>query len=138
MSLVDYSDLERDIDDAPEPKVLNRGAEVNARIIFVNEGISDKNGAQWYMPAFDVPDDPMVVEFNDFFWDLSERKKVDPKQFQRNLYRFKKFAEAFDIDYSRPFSWTDDLLGKEGWVILGTKKDDYGEKNSVSKYVSGK
>ena len=138
MSLVDYSDLERDIDDAPEPKILNRGAKVNARIIFVNEGISDKNGAQWYMPTFDVPDDAMVVEFNDFFWDLSEQNKVDPKQFQRNLYRFKNFAEAFDIDYSRPFSWTDDLLGKEGWVILGTKKDDYGEKNSVSKYVSGK
>ena len=138
MSLTDYSDLEKEIDDAPEPKILPRGSEVLARIIAVNEGVSDKNGAQWYMPIFDVPDDPMVIEFNDFMWDLADRDKLDPKAAQRAVYKFQRFAQAMGLDYSRPFNWTDDLVGLEGWVILGIKKDDeYGDKNNVSKYVTG-
>jgi len=139
MSLTDYSDLEQEISDAPEPKILARGSEVKARIIAVRSGVSDKNNAKWYQPTFDVPDDPMVVEFNDFFWDLADRDKIDPKQVQRGLHKFQKFATAFGIDYSRPFDWETDLIGLEGWVILGVKKDDeYGDKNSVSKYVAGK
>jgi len=137
MSLVDYTDLEKEITDAPEPKVLPRGTEVKARIINVREGISDKNGAKWYQPVFDVPDDPMVIEFNDFFWDLADRDKLDPKSAQRALYKFKQFASAFGIDYSKPFSWTDDLVGLEGWLIVGVRKDDeYGDQNTVSKYVA--
>ena len=139
MSLTDYSDLEKEIADAPEPKILPRGSEVKARIITVREGISEKNGAQWYMPTFDVPDDPMVIEFNDFFWDLADRDKLDAKAAQRALYKFQKFASAFDIDYSRPFNWTDDLDSKEGWVILGVRKsDEFGDQNTVSKYVAGR
>lgn len=137
--LTDYSDLEEEISEAPEPKVLPRGSEVKARIIAVREGISDKNDAQWYMPVFDIPAEPMVIEFNEFMWDLADRDKLDPKAAQRALNKFKNFAKAFDLDYSRPFSWTDDLVGLEGWVILGVKKDDeYGDKNTISKYVTGK
>ena len=139
MSLTDYSDLEKEIEDAPEPKILPRGSEVKARIIAVREGVSDKNGAQWYMPVFDVPDDPMVIEFNAFFWDLADRDKLDAKAGQRALYQFQKFATAFGLDYSRPFSWTDDLDGLEGWVILGVRKsDEFGDQNTVSKYVVGR
>ena len=139
MSLTDYSDLEGQIKDAPEPKTLPRGAEVKARIISVREGISDKNGAQWYSPVFDVPSDPMVIEFNDFFWDLADRDKLTEKEFQRSVRKFKLFAEAIGLDYSRPFSWTDDLVGMECWVILGVKKsDEYGDQNTVSKYITGK
>jgi len=137
--LADYSDLEKEIADAPEPKILARGSEVKARIIGMNEGISDKNDAQWYMPRFDVPAEPMVMEFNDFFWDLVDRDKLDPKSSARAMNKFKNFAKAFGIDYSRPFSWTDDLVGLEGWVILGVRKsDEYGDQNTVSKYVAGK
>lgn len=136
MALADYTDMEREIADAPEPKILPRGSEVKARIINVNEGISDKNGAQWYMPVFDVPSDPLVNEFNDFFWDLADRDKLDAKNAARALTKFKNFASAFDLDYSRPFDWSEDLINLEGWVILGVKKsDEYGEQNTVSKYV---
>lgn len=138
--LTDYSDLEKDISNAPEPKTLPRGAEVKARIIAVRSGISEKNNCQWYSPVFDVPADPMVIEFNDFFWDLADaRNKIDDKQFQRALNKFKNFASAFGLDYSRPFSWEDDLIGLEGWVILGMRKsDEYGDQNTVSKYVAGR
>jgi hypothetical protein len=104
----------------------------------VRTGTSDKNDARWYTPVFDVPEDPMVIEFNDFFWDLNDRHKLDDKSFQRAVYKFKQFATAFGIDYSRPFSWEDDLVGLEGWLIVGIRKsDEYGEQNTVKKYVVG-
>ena len=137
--LTDYSDLEKEIGDAPEPKILPRGTEVKARIISMREGISEKNGAQWYMHVFDVPTEPLALEFQDFFWDLADRDKLDEKSKARALRKFKNFAGAFGLDYSKPFSWMDDLVGLEGWVILGVKKDDeYGDKNTISKYVAGK
>ena len=136
MALTDYSDLEQEIKDAPEPKVLPAGSEVKARIINVRSGISDKNDARWYSPVFDVPDDPMVVEFNAFFWELADREKLTPKEVQRGIYQFGRFAECFGIDYSRPFSWEDDLNGLEGWVILGLKKsEEYGDQNIIKKFV---
>jgi len=140
MALTDYSDLEHEIKDAPEPKILPRGAEVKARIISVRGGVSEKNGCQWYQPVFDIPNIPEAMEFNDFIWDLIDaRDKLDDKQKSRNMTRFKNFTAAFGIDYTRPFSWEDDLIGKEGWVILGVKKsDEYGDSNIVSKYVAGK
>ena len=138
MSLVDYTDLEKEIADAPEPKILKAGIEVKARIILVRTGVSDTNDCVWYSPVFDVPQDPLVIEFNDFFWEL-DKEKLDQKQYKRNLYKFKQFAAAFGIDYSRPFSWEDDLPTKEGWMIVGVKKtDDYGDQNTVKKYVVGK
>uniref|UniRef100_A0A6M3LLD5 Uncharacterized protein n=1 Tax=viral metagenome TaxID=1070528 RepID=A0A6M3LLD5_9ZZZZ len=135
--LADYSSLEQEIENAPEPKILPRGTEVKARIIVVRAGISDKNGAGYFSPVFDVPDDPLVKEFNAFFWDLADRDKLEEKAAFSAMRNFKNFAAAFDIDYSRPFSWEDDLVGKEGWLIVGVKKsDEYGDQNTVSKYLA--
>ncbi len=136
--LTDYSDLEQEIKDAPEPKVLNAGAEVKARIISIRTGVSDTNECEWYQVIYDIPDQPLVVEFNDFFWEL-DKEKLTEKQFARGLSDFQKFAKAFDIDYSRPFDKEVDWIGKEGWMILGFKKDEeYGDGNTVKKYLSPK
>lgn len=136
MSLVDYSDLENEINNAQEPTILPRGTEAKLRIIAVRSGVSEKSGARWYQPVFDVPSEPMVQEFTDFMWDLADRNLIDPKQAARNLARFKTFAQAFGIDYSRPFSWETDLIGKEGWAIVGIRKtDEYGDQNTVAKYI---
>ena len=136
MALTDYSDLANDIDGAEEPTTLKAGTEVNARIISVRSGVSDKNDCTWYMPTFDIPTDPMVSEFNDFFWEL-DQTKLTAKEFARGLYKFQQFASAFGIDYSRPFDWEDDLTGKVGWMILGVRKsEEWGEQNTVKKYVA--
>jgi len=138
--LTDYSDLESEIKDAPEPKLLTSGTEVKARIVIVNSGVSEKNDCTWYMPTFDVPDDPMVMMFSDFFWNL-DKDLLEPKDYQQTLYKFKQFAEAFGLDYSRPFSWEDDLPGLSGWLIVGIQKDktgQYPDKNSVRKYIAPK
>lgn len=138
MGLSDYSSMEQEIRDAPEMKVLPRGREVQARIISVNTGISDKNGARWYSPLVDVPEDPYVKEFNFFMWDPLDSAKLDPKQAARNRDQFNRFTKCFKIDLSKPFSWEDDLPGKLGWIITGIQHDDeYGDKNTVSKFVTG-
>ena len=139
--LTDYTELENEISGAPEPKVLAAGTEVKARIITVRTGVSESeryNGCTWYQPVFDVPSDPMVIEFNDFFWEL-DKELLDAKSYSRSLYQFQQFAACFGIDYSRPFDWEDDLPSKEGWVIVGVKKDEgYGPGNSVKKYIAPK
>jgi len=136
MSLTDYSAIEQEIADAPEPKTLTAGEEVKARIINVRTGISDKNDCRWYSVVYDVPEEPMVMEFNDFFWEL-DKDKLSDKEYSRTLYSFQQFAKAIDLDYSRPFSWEDDLPGKSGWVIVGVKKSaEYGDQNTVKKYVA--
>ena len=137
--LTDYSDLEKEIEEAPEPKYLPAGTEVKARIVSVNSGV-DKNGFDYHMPLFDIPDDPMVIMFSDFMYVL-DKEKLDPSTLQKSFYQFQKFAASFAIDYSRPFDWEDDLPGKEGWIIVGVAKDKTGQfpdKNSVRKYLAPK
>ena len=135
-TLTDYSDLENEIADAQEPQALPKGTEVEFRIISVNSGISDKNGCRWFNVVMDVPDEPLAKAFSDFFWDL-DKTKLDLKQFANNLFKFKTFAGAIDLDYTVPFNWEEDLIGKTGNAILGYKVDDeYGPKNTVSKYVA--
>lgn len=140
MALTDYSDMEKEIDEAQEPSILPAGSEVKARIIAVRSGLSEKNNnAQWYSPVFDIPSEPMVKEFSGFLWDLKDRNKLDPKTAGRCAADFKNFAQAFGLNYSKPFSWEDDLVGLSGWIILGVKKsDEYGDQNTVKKYVVGK
>lgn len=138
MGLTDYSSLEKEVKEAPQPKLLPKGAEVKARIIGVNTGISNKNDAHWFSPRFDVPDDPMVIEFNTFFWDLLDKDKIDPKQYARNLYQFQQFAAAFKLDLSKPFDLETDLIGKTGYLQVGVQHNEqYGDQNTVSKFVAG-
>ena len=138
MSLVDYSDMEKEIAEAPEPTVLKKGSEVKARIIKVNSGIVDNggdyDGFAYNSVVYDVPDEALAKEFSDFFWELD--KKLPPKDYARAIAKFKNFAAAFGVDYSKPFDWEDDLIGLEGWVIVGIKKsDEYGDQNTVQKYL---
>ncbi len=137
MSLSDYSALEGQIKDAPEPIVLKKGTEAKVRIINVRTG-EDKNGFLYFMPIFDVPDEPLVSEFSDFLYDLADFDKHDERGQMRILRKFKIFAEAFGIDYSKPFSF-EDFERLEGWVILGvSKSDEYGEQNTVNSYIAPK
>jgi hypothetical protein len=137
MSLIDYSDMEQEILDAQEPTVLPKGTEVKVRIIQVRSGTSEKNDADYLMPMYEVQGEgmEMVKEVSDFMWVL-DRDNLPAKDYARALDQFKKFAKCFGIDLSRPFDPDEDLIGLEGWVILGLRKsEEYGEQNTVSKYI---
>jgi hypothetical protein len=135
MSFMDFSTVEKEIKDAPKPHILDKGAEVEVRIIGVNEGVSERNNCRWFMPRFDVPRDPMANEFNTFFWNPLDNNKLDEKQKQKNNYNLQQFFACFGVTDLSKFSF-DDLTGKKGWAILGVQKDEeYGDKNYISKYI---
>lgn len=139
MGVTDYSNMEKEILDAPQPFPIGKGKEVKARITRVQTGTSDKNDARYIMPYFDIPDEPLATEFNDFFWDPLDYAKVDPSQVARSKARFSNFIKAFKIDLGRQFDWEADVPGSEGWIITGNVKEDtgFGEKTSISKYIAG-
>lgn len=144
MALTDYSSMEKEIATVPEPIALKKGTEVKARIISVRTGVVDNgkdyDGIAYFSVTFDTPDEPLAKEFSDFFWDLVDRDKlaaVSEKTALGAMRHFRSFAEAFGLDFSRPFDLEEDLPGKEGWLIVGIKKsDEYGEQNTVQKYLS--
>jgi hypothetical protein len=145
MALTDYSKLEKEIENVPEPTTLKKGTEVKARIIGVRTGVVEKDdsdyvGLSYFSVSFDVPDEPLAKEFNDFFWDLVDLeglKNISEKAALGAMRKFRTFAEAFGLDYGRPFDLEEDLPGKEGWLIVGIKKsDEYGDQNTVQKYLS--
>jgi len=145
MALTDYSKMEGEIANAPEPTALKKGTEVRARIISVRTGVVEKDdsdyiGISYFSVSYDAPDEPLAKEFSDFFWDLCDiemLKSISEKTAVAAMRKFRNFADAFGLDYSRPFDLEDDLPGKTGWLIVGVKKsDEYGEQNTVSKYIS--
>jgi hypothetical protein len=129
--------MEQEILDAQEPTVLPKGTEVKVRIIQVRQGTSEKSGNDYLMPLYEVLGDgmEMVKEVSDFLWVL-DKENLSAKDYARALDQFKKFAKCFGIDLSRPFDPEEDLVGLEGWIIVGLRKsDEYGEQNNVSKYI---
>ena len=145
MALTDYSKLEKEIENVPEPTTLKKGTEVKARIISVRTGVVEKDdsdyvGLSYFSVSFDTPDEPLAKEFSDFFWDLCDLeglKNISEKAALSAMRKFRTFAEAFGLDYGRPFDLEEDLPGKEGWLIVGIKKsDEYGDQNTVQKYLS--
>ena len=140
--LMDYSRMEDEIKNVPEPVIIKKGTEVKARIILVKTGVVDKEdsdyqGFSYFSVTYDIPDEPLAKEFNDFFWGLENKGQMTEKDYLRALRKFRNFAVAFGIDFSRPFDPEDDFPGKEGWLIVGIKtSDEYGAQNTVQKYLS--
>lgn len=136
MALSDYSELEKEIEEMPEPIVLPKGSEVKLRIIGHNSGEGEYG--TWHQLIFDIPAEPFAKDIRKFMSDPLDAKDAPPAIKQRVYNAFKYFVKAFGIDLSRPFDW-EDLIGLEGYGILGVQKsDDYGEQNTISKFVAPK
>jgi len=120
------------IDSVPELELLPAGSEAEVRITNVNQGV-DKNGNDYIMPFYDVPDEPNVAEISDYI-PLPD-DKCDEKELNRRKRKLLAFGEAFDIDWSGDVD-LEALAGSTGYVIVGINKD--GDQNTVRKYLGGK
>ena len=135
-SMLDLTGIIDEVEDAQEPTIAKSGSEQKLRIVSVRTG-TDKNGCDYFMPVYEVINAPMVKEFSHFMY-VPDRDNLSEKQFKRALYAVKVFVKCFSIDISRPIDYEDDLPGKVGWAILGSRDDDeYGEQNTIRKYVTG-
>ena len=126
--------IDVDVSDAVEPMVMEPNEEYKIRIVDVRVDV-DKNGHDYFMPRFEVVDQPTAKEFSRFYG--LPHADMDPKQLNNCKFALKTFFEAFGID---PANGVDPeaMKGLEAWAILGVKEDaEYGAQNIVKKFVAG-
>ena len=134
MSILDLTGV--NLDDTVEPTTLPKGEEAKLRVISFKQD-KDKNGNNYIMPFFESTEDPYCKEFGDYI--PLPHDGMSPKELNKAKIRLAHFATAFGIDFSREVDPKEDIIGNEGWAILGmgTDMDDL-PVNKISKYVVGK
>jgi hypothetical protein len=145
MSAFDLSKLEKTADKLPEPEILEKGTQVEVKIISVKVAVSEKTGKTYVSPFFEVvSDDPshLYNDFSGFLWEPNslteayERGELSLKEYSRGVKQFVAFCKAFDIPLDKEVDLETDLIGKTGFVIVGVRtSDEYGTQNTVSQYV---
>jgi hypothetical protein len=129
--------LDVNLNDAEELKTLTDGEEVMIRITRAEE-VPNKNDPSRFNLAlvFDTPSDPLVDDIR--VWlpiPQAATKSEDPKRYTKQINRFKTFIDCFGIDSSSGIE-TEDLLGREGWVIISEDAGLNGEpQNSVRRFI---
>jgi len=134
MSILDLTGV--NLDDTTEPTTLPKGEEAKLRIISFKQD-TDKNGTKYVMPFFESTEDPYCKEFGDYI--PLPNDNMSPKELNKCKIRLAHFGAAFGIDFSKELDPKEDIIGNEGWAILGmgTDMDDL-PVNKISKYVVGK
>jgi hypothetical protein len=125
-----------DLTETYPPTVAEAGSEKKLRIVsFMKD--KDKNQKDYIMPFYEIIDDPYSKEFGDYM--ALPSSEMSPKELNNAKLRLKAFSEAFGIDLtSGTLDVKNDIVGKEGWAILGTGKDQNDEQiNRVRRYVTG-
>ena len=133
--------LELDLDGAQEPTIVPADEEYKLRIIACDPVKEDKNGNDYIMPWFEVPDAPASKEFTKYLKLATAKnmKGLTPKQVNNLKWSNLTFLTCFGIDPKKKFKPEDDLPGKTGWAILGIESDEeYGDKNYIKKFVTPK
>jgi hypothetical protein len=126
--------LDIDISDVKEPTAVPGGEEYKLRISDVRQA-DDKNGAPYILPRFEISGEPTAKEFTKFL--RLPHDGLDAKQLNNCKWQLKLFFDTFDIDPSNID--LEDMIGAEGWAILGLEEsDEWGEQNFVKKFIAPK
>jgi hypothetical protein len=108
-------------DDVQEPYAVKPNEEYKLRIVDICIDY-DKNGNPYLLPRFEIVDEPYAKEFTKFF--RLPCTDMTPKELNNCKFALKRFFEAFEIPTSGGTIDTDDIIGLEGWAILGIEEDD--------------
>ena len=127
--------LANGISDAVEPIILAADEEFKLRIISCDSKLN-KNNEPYLLPRFEATDEALAKEITKYFplpFDNMDEKKTNSAKLG-----LKRFFDAFDYEVGSEFD-TEDLIGLEGWVILGVEtSDQYGENNFIKRFISAK
>lgn len=127
--------LDIDTEDSVEPTCVDDG-EYRLQIVGPME---DKDGDivrkaasgnEYFMILLEIPSEPTSKDFSHFF--SVPNKDMSPKRLNQVKWKLEEFKRAFGLD-SINFST---MQGATGWGLIGTKIDEYGEKNIVKKFLS--
>lgn len=104
----------------------------------------DKNNLDYVSYTFRIMNAPEEVVnpklLSQFFWvDEAERiAEIHGRQRANdNDLNLRRMFEALSFDYSQEFHIIDGPKGCTGWAMLKTATDDYGDKNTISRWVGG-
>lgn len=127
-----FDPLEWDLEGAVEPVVMPAGSEVRLRIVSVLVA-KNKHGDPYISPRFEVVDEPYAKEFTKYY--SLPNSKQTPKQSNACRNDLKKLFQWASLDTSTPINFKEDLIGCEGWAILGQSSDEkYGLQNTVESF----
>ncbi len=131
-NIIDLTDT--NLDDAQEPVVVEGDQEYKLRIIDCKVD-TNKNGAPYILPRFEIVDEPLSKEFTKYL--PLPHNEMTEKKLNTTKLNLKRFFDAVGIDPNGPIN-TEDLIGLEGWAILGVETDDqYGDQNYIKRFVAG-
>jgi hypothetical protein len=126
--------LDINLDDATEPTAVPGDQEYKLRITDVREA-DDKNGQPYILPRFEIVGEPTAKEFTKFLRLPNDAQ--NEKQKNSTKWGLKVFFDAFEVDASNIN--TDEMIGQEGWAILGLEEsDEWGEQNFIKKFIAPK
>jgi len=122
---------------AVEPSIADAG-EAKLRIIgYVtdendNAIRKDKNGNNYFMPLFEIVDNPTAKELNDFMGLPSD--SMTDKERNKSLWKVASFEKCFSIEECKDHN---ESIGHEGYVMLGqrTNKMSGEEENFIKRYM---
>ena len=133
--------VELNIEGAQEPTVASADKEYKLRIVSCDPAKVDKNGNDYIMPRFEIPDEPTSKEFIRYIKLATPNnlKELSPKAKNTLKWANTEFFKCFVVNLSKKFKPEDDLPGKTGWAILGIESsEEYGDQNYVKKFITPK
>lgn len=133
--------LDINTSEAVEPTAVAGDREYKIRIVgFIEKEIDNEMQKIWLtrnnkpcmMPVFEISSEPTAKEFNHYiglpYDEMTEKEK------NNSLWALEKFKKCFNVPDSKVD--LDDIIGNEGWAILGLKEDEqYGEQNFIKKLI---
>ena len=130
--------LDIDTSNAKEPEVLDGGQEVKLRIVGFRTNDEDssimtnKNGDDYFSPIYEILDHPYAKTISDYMEIPTE--SMDEKKRNRNALKIQRWKKCFDLPEGG-FN-LEEQVGKEGWVILGKRTNDFSgeEENTIRKF----
>lgn len=125
-----------EIADVAEPSVVRTEEECKVRITDVKFA-DNKNNEPYALVRFAFTEHEDTKTFTKYFG--IPNPAMDPDKRNNALRSLKYFYEAFDIDYSSGEVGLDELVGAEGWAMVGVDEQedtDYGPQNYVKRFIA--
>ena len=125
--------------DVVEPTTVSAGEEYRIRIIDIKTDDNgelpvNKNGNRYLMPLFEIPEEVGAMNFSHYLGMPSA--DMDAKSSNEAKYRVQQFLKCFGFDPDSPPDDPEELVGAEGYAILGLKNDpQYGDQNTIRRFI---
>lgn len=122
-----------------EPTTVPAGEEYQIRIIDIKtneagELPANKNGNKYLLPLFEIPDEVGAKSFSQYLGLPSN--EMSSKAANTTKYNLQQFLKCFGFDPSEPPDDPENLVGAEGYAILGEKNDPmYGDQNTIKRWL---